>query len=150
MVVNPGMVLGLSPGLAVLYVLVVIVWYQLLCWLVLDLVRRRRRNQDPASTSTEETRALIEPRTSERDGSEPVAAGELELERARRHFYLARQTAKAERDAAIATATAAAEEAIGRIERRYREIDEGFIDQETQRISQMLGRHSNGNGEHPR
>ena len=63
---------------------------------------------------------------------------ELELDRARRHFYLARQAAQAERDAAIEAANEATQEAIGRIERRYREIDGVYVEQETERISEML------------
>ena len=65
---------------------------------------------------------------------------ESELERARGHYQLAREEARAERDSAIAAANQAAEEAIERIEARYREIDEAFIDEETERIIEMLRR----------
>ena len=65
-------------------------------------------------------------------------AMESELERARRHYRLAREQARAERDAAIAAAKGAAEEAIERIERRYREIDGAFIEEETERILELL------------
>ena len=65
-------------------------------------------------------------------------AMESELERARTHYRLAREQARAERDAAVAAAKEAAEEAIERIERRYREIDGAFIDEETERMFELL------------
>jgi hypothetical protein len=67
---------------------------------------------------------------------------ESELEQARRHYQLAREEARTERDAAIAAAGQAADQAIERIEARYREIDAAFIDEETERILEVLRRPS--------
>ncbi len=126
----------LSVGLAVLYGFVIIVWYELLRSLVM---RRRARN---ASVSEPPPERSSEAEASERDGSEDGHRADLEseLERARRHYHLARREARIERDEAIAAAHEAAEQAIERIERRYREIDGAFTDEETERILEMLRR----------
>jgi hypothetical protein len=139
---SPGVILTLSLGLAVLYGLVIVVWYELLRSTVMDRLRRRRR--DDVHAAGERDGAWEGVRSAERGGApaDQALPEEVELDRARRHHYLARQAAKAERDAAIWAASDAAGEAIERIDRRYREIDAALIDEETKRISQMLGRHS--------
>jgi hypothetical protein len=144
---SPGLILRLSIGLAVLYGLVIIVWYELLRSTVMA---RRRGDEAQAVMPAEDTweGARSGENGSGENGSgengraraQPPVSEELELERARRHYHFARHAAKAERDAAIEAASAAAEAAIERIERRHREIDEAFIDEETNRISELLGR----------
>jgi len=124
----------LSPGLAVLYGLVIVVWYELLRSLIQR--RRARTALNPASHLHKSARA--EPGEHEGSPDGRRAAMESELERARRHYHLAREEARSERDAAIAAAHQAAEQAIERIEGRYREIDGEFIDEETERILEML------------
>ena len=126
----------LSVGLAVLYGLVIIVWYELLRSLVM---RRRARN---TSSSAPQSQTSPAPEAGEREGIEDGHRADLEseLERARRHYHLARREARIERDEAIAAAHEAAEQAIERIEGRYREIDGAFTDEETERILEMLRR----------
>jgi hypothetical protein len=131
-----------SVGLVVLYALVIIVWYELIRSLVVHRLRRRQGGEGNRVRSPSGPAAPME------NGAHPGMNGhapahlsgpeELELERARRHFQRARQAAQAERDAAIEAANNAAQQAIGRIERRYREIDGAYIEQETERISEML------------
>ena len=98
-----------------------------------------------APTSVRPARAQAPPQPEpggHRSDNGSRAATESELERARRHYLLAREEARAERDAAIAAANRAAEQAIERIEGRYREIDGAFNDEETERILEMLRRPS--------
>ena len=141
----PGLILRLSIGLTVLYGLVIIVWYELLRSTVMYRLRRRRDNEVQATMPAEET---WEGAGSGENGSgengraraQPAVSEVLELERTRRHYQLARHAAEAERDAAIEAASTAAEAAIERIERRHREIDEAFIDEETSRVSELLDR----------
>lgn len=139
-----ALVLRLSLGLAILYGAVIIVWFELLRSLV---VRRRVRRREASSETATATvapgeRERREPADSDGRVAAQTAATESELERARRHYYLARKEARSGRDAAIAAANEAAEEAIQRIERRYREIDEAFVDEETERINELLRRRS--------
>jgi hypothetical protein len=136
-VVIPAVV-RLSAGLVVLYGLVILVWYELLRSQVVDRLRRRRADRGPAVTPRE---PIGEDTRTGENGHVPASLTgpeELELDRARRYFHLARQAAQAERDAAVEAANEAAQQAIGRIERRYREIDEAYVEQETERISEML------------
>jgi hypothetical protein len=126
----------LSLGLAVLYGFVIVVWYELLR----SLIQRRRAH----TTSTPAPHPHKSPQADRGDregaGDGGRQAMESELERARRHYHLAREEARSERDAAIASAHQAAEQAIERIEGRYREIDGEFIDEETERILELLRR----------
>jgi hypothetical protein len=140
-------VVRVSAGLVVLYGLVIVVWYELLRSQVVDRLRRRRVDRARAARPREPVGEDMAPGQNGQDmptgqnGHAPAnltRPAELELDRARRHFYLARQAAQAERDAAIEAATDAAQQAIGRIERRYREIDGSYVEQETERISEML------------
>jgi hypothetical protein len=127
--------LKLSLGLAILYGVNVIVWYELLRSAVLHRVARRRSDH-------RERREEAELAEAERDVAEQQDAEESEPDPARRHYYLARRTARAERDAAIGAATEAAKQAIERIERRCREIDAVLDHEETQRAQAMLRRPS--------
>lgn len=128
----------LSLGLAVLYGLVIVVWYELMRSLVQR--RRARGAPTPAPQPERPSEAEAGERGSREDGNR--AALESELERARTHYQLARKEARIERDEAIASAHQAAEQAIERIEGRYREIDREFTDEETERILEMLRRPS--------
>jgi hypothetical protein len=141
-VTSTAFILRLSVGLAILYGAVIVVWYELLRSVI---VRRRtalrgRSDRIPAATSHPAGSEQSELAEGEPESAAQRAAEESELERAHRHYHLAREDARTERDAAIAAANEAAEEAIRRIERRYREIDEAFIDEETERINEMLRR----------
>jgi len=136
-----GVVLKLSLGLAILYGLVVVVWYELLRSTVLHRLRRRRRDEHRAAASEEAPRdGVLSAENGHAVGAEHANPEDFDLDRARRRYHLARKAAKAERDAAIEAASEAAGQAIERIERRYREIDGAFIDEETEHISEVLRR----------
>ena len=121
-----------------LYGLVIVVWYELLRSQVVERLRRRRAGRGRAVTPREPRGEDRRPGENGHVAATPTRPDELELDRARRYFQLARQAAQAERDAAIEAANEAAQEAIGRIERRFREIDGAYVEQETERISEML------------
>jgi hypothetical protein len=136
---SAALIIRLSLGLAILYGLVIVVWYELLR----SLLGRRRAGAKATQAPHAET--------PQAEHGEPVGVGEdhghraemeSELERARRHYRLAREEARTERDAAIATAGQAADQAIERIEGRYREIDAAFTDEETEQILELLRRPS--------
>jgi len=136
-----------SVGLVVLYGLVILVWYELLRS---HVVRRLKRRRDDEARSLRPGEPMEEDALPGQNGHAPAtlaAPDELELDRARRYFHRARQAAQAERDAAIEAANNAAQQAIGRIERRYREIDGAYIEQETERISEVLTRPPSENGD---
>jgi hypothetical protein len=136
--ISAAVIIKLSLGLAILYGLVIVVWYELLR----SLVRRRRGAGTATATSSWRPAAEAEPGEHGGEGNGYRPGMESELERARRHYRLAREEARTERDAAIAAANRAAEQAIERIEGRYREIDGEFNDEETERILEMLRRPS--------
>lgn len=139
MATTAALILKLSLGLAILYGLVVVVWFELLrSAVVRRTARRRLRDGTATTTSHPDRREESEPVERKSEAAADRVAMESELERARRHYRLAREQARAERDAAIAAAKGAAEEAIERIERRYREIDGAFIEEETERILELL------------
>jgi hypothetical protein len=129
-------ILRLSVGLAILYGAVIVVWYEL----IRSVVARRRGGRGQAAKSPAVRREHAAQGDSGPESAAHRAAAESELERARAHYQLAREEARAERDGAIAAAKHAADEAVERIERRYREIDEAFIDEETERINELLRR----------
>jgi hypothetical protein len=146
-----GVILRLSLGLVILYGLVVVVWYELLRSTVVHRLRGRRRDELAAAASEEEPwdGVLSAENGHAENGhaenghaavAEHANQEDLDLDRARRRYHLARKAAKAERDAAIEAASEAAGQAIERIERRYREIDGAFIEEETEHISEMLRR----------
>ena len=142
MVTSAALIIKLSLGLAILYGLVIVVWYELLRSLVLR--RRAGEAAAPAAHLQTAPQAVrgegVGVGVAEDNGHR--AAMESELERARRHYRLAREEARTERNAAITAAGQAADQAIERIEGRYREIDAAFIDEETERILEMLRRPS--------
>ena len=140
-------VLQASVGLVVLYALVIIVWYELLRS---QVVRRLRRRQGDRRRAVRPGEPMEDDVLRGENGHAPAnltGPEELELDRARSYFHRARQAAQAERDAAIEAANSAAQQAIGRIERRYREIDGAYLEQETERISEMLARPPGENGD---
>ena len=138
--ISAVLILRLSLGLAILYGLVVIVWYELLRSAVLNQVARRRSNKARAATFHRNRLEEAELAEREREAAEQEAAEESEPDPARRHYYLARKAAKAERDVAVEAASEAAKQAIERIERRCREIDRAIDHEETERIKEMLRR----------
>ena len=138
--ISAVLILRLSLGLAILYGLVVIVWYELLRSAVLNQVARRRSNKARAATFHRNRLEEAELAEREREAAEQKAAEESEPDPARRHYYLARKSAKAERDVAVEAASEAAKQAIERIERRCREIDRAIDHEETERIKEMLRR----------
>lgn len=140
--ISAVLILRLSLGLAILYGLVVIVWYELLRSAVLNQVARRRGNRARAATSHRNRLEEAELAEREREAAEREAAEESEPDPARRHYYLARKAAKAERDVAVEAASEAAKQAIERIERRCREIDRAIDHEETERVKEMLRRPS--------
>jgi biopolymer transport protein ExbB/TolQ len=137
--ISAVLILRLSLGLAILYGLVVIVWYELLRSAVLNQVARRS-NKARAATFHRNRLEEAELAEREREAAEQKAAEESEPDPARRHYYLARKSAKAERDVAVEAASEAAKQAIERIERRCREIDRAIDHEETERIKEMLRR----------
>jgi biopolymer transport protein ExbB/TolQ len=142
--ISAVLILRLSLGIAILYGLVVIVWYELLRSAVLNQVARRRSNKARAATVHRERseQAELAERKREREAAEQEAAEESEPDPARRRYYLARKAAKAERDVAVEAASEAAKQAIERIERRCREIDRALDHEETERVKEMLRRPS--------
>jgi hypothetical protein len=166
-------VIHASAGLVVLYGLVIVVWYELFRSQVLDRLRRRRGDgagegapvqleplEDDARAGghgrVDENGRAAENGLAGENGRagenghapvDPAGSDGDELDRTRRYFYRSRQAAQRERDAAIEAANEAAQEAIGRIERRYREIDRDLLDEETERISEMLARAPSENGD---
>ncbi len=137
---SAAVIIRLSLGLAILYGLVIIVWYELLR----KLLARRRESRPNARTRAPEAAPAEHGEGVAGVGQDHAhtATMESELERARRHYRLAREQARTERDAAIAAAGQAADQAIERIEGRYREIDAAFSDEETERILDLLRRPS--------
>lgn len=136
---SAAVTIKLSLGLAILYALVIVVWFELFRSL---LARRRAGAKATSAPQAEPALAEHGPRPETGEDGGRVAAMESELMRARRHYRLVREEARTERDAAIAAAGQAADQAIERIEGRYRDIDAAFIDEETERILEMLRRPS--------
>ena len=128
-----ALILDLPLGLALIYVLAAVLWYELLRTAVRGRVARRRSRagRDPSVESWEEAELA----QSEREAAEQDAAEASEPDVARRLYYLARKAAKAERDLAIKTANEVAEKAVERIEDRYREIATELDDEEAERLS---------------
>jgi hypothetical protein len=118
---------SLSLGLAILYGLGAVIWYELLRAELMDLVARRRRRHraqvDAAGGGGGPEQAGLAER--EHGAPEREAAEESEPDPQRTHYHLAREAAKAERDAAVEAATEATKQAVDRIERRYRQVDAG-------------------------
>jgi hypothetical protein len=130
----PAFILKMPLGLAVIYGLAVVIWYELLRLAVLSQVARRRTNRARISASHWGSWEEAELAEREREVAKHEAAEASEPDPARRLYYLARKAAKAERDLAIQMANEAAERAVGGIERRYREIDAELDQEESERL----------------
>jgi hypothetical protein len=118
---------SLSLGLLILYGLGAVIWYELLRSELGDLLaRRRRRRRRRKARWDAGDEAEPEPELAgpiEHGRPDQQADQESELDPARRHYHLACEAAKAERDAAVQAATEATKQAVERIEQRYRRAD---------------------------
>jgi hypothetical protein len=123
---------SIPVGLAVIYGLAAVLWYELFRSAVLNRLARRRKARGPNLASWEEA----ERAESEREAAAQEAAEASEPDFARRLYYLARKAAKAERNLAIQKANEAAERAVERIESRYREIATELDDEEAERLNE--------------
>jgi hypothetical protein len=128
------LVVRLPPVLAAIYVLAIVIWYELLRFALMRRVAKRRSGKAERTEFEEWRREQSELATLRRQAAEQEAAEESEPDPARRYYYIARRTARAERDAALERATEAVEEAIERIERRHLEIEDALDHEERERI----------------
>jgi hypothetical protein len=127
-----ALILEMPLGLAVIYGVAAVLWYELLRSAVLGrLARRRRKRENLRSVNGMEE---AEPVESQRETAEQGTAEASEPDPARRLYFVARRTATAERDVAIQAASALAERAIKRIEDHYGEIAKELDDEEAQRL----------------
>jgi hypothetical protein len=129
----------LPLALAVIYIVAIIIWYELLRLAVMTRVAKRRSGKAERDQFEQWRRQEAELAESRRQAAEQEAAEESEPDPARRYYYLARRTARTERDAAVETATKAVEQAIDRIERRHLEIEDALDHEETERIRRRYG-----------
>jgi hypothetical protein len=142
-------VLNMPLGLAVIYGLAAVLWYELLRSAILGRIARRRGNRPgvtavDAEGEREREREAADREAAEREAAEREAAEREAAEReareasepdlGRRLYYLARKAAQAERDLAIQTANEATKRAVQRIERRYREVSAELDDDEAERL----------------
>jgi hypothetical protein len=134
----------LPPGLAVIYVAAIVIWYELVRLAILNRVAKRRRSRARRDEFDQWRRREAELARSGRRRAERESAEESETDPARRYYYLARKTAKAERDSAVEAANKAVREAVERIERRHREIEAALDREESERIEAQLGRRPHG------
>jgi hypothetical protein len=131
--------LSLPVGLLVLYVVGVLIWYELLRSQLVDLLawRRRRRKRRPrrgggSGAGADATgranwvepasvvgRGKVAPVASDGDVWELVAVDGAAGDDSRMHYHLARKAAAAERDAAVEAANDATRRAVERIEQRH-------------------------------
>jgi biopolymer transport protein ExbB/TolQ len=139
-VTHPGFVIDLPLALAVIYVIVIIVWYELLRRIVLGRLARRRSFKARRGEFEQWRRQQDKLAKIGREAARQETAEASEADPARSYYYLARKTAKAERDAAVNRANQAVKEAIERIERRHREIEAALDHEETERIEGEPGR----------
>jgi hypothetical protein len=127
-----ALILEMPLGLAVIFGIAAILWYELLRSAVVRRVaRRRRKGEHLRRVNSLDEAELAE---GERETAEQDAAEASEPDLARRLYFLARKTATAERDLAILAASELTERAIKRIEDRYGEITKGLDDEETRRL----------------
>lgn len=129
----------LPLALALIYIVAIIIWYELLRLAVMTRVARRRSGKAERDQFEQWRRQEAELAESRRQAAEQEAAEQSESDPARRYYYIARRTARAERDAAVETASKAVEQAIDRIERRHLEIEDALDHEETERIRRRYG-----------
>jgi CRP-like cAMP-binding protein len=122
--------LNMPLGLAVIYGLAAVLWYELLRSTILGRIARWRGNR-PGVTAVDAER---EREAADREAAEREAREASEPDLGRRLYYLARKAAQAERDLAIQTANEATKRAVQRIERRYREVSAELDDDEAERL----------------
>jgi biopolymer transport protein ExbB/TolQ len=128
----------LPVALAVIYGLAFVVWYELLRRTFMTRLAKRRSRRVETDGFAQWRRREAELAKARREGKEREAAEESEPDLERRYYYIARRTARAERDAAVAAAREAVEQAIERIERRHREIEAAIDHEESERIRWQL------------
>jgi biopolymer transport protein ExbB/TolQ len=124
----------LPVALAVIYCVAIIIWYELLRLAVMTQVakwRSGRAERDQFERWRSQEAELAESR---RQAAEQEVAEQSELDPARRYYYTARRTARAERDTAVEAASKALEQAIERIERRHLDIEAALDHEESERI----------------
>jgi colicin import membrane protein len=132
-------VLNMPLGLAVIYGLAAVLWYELLRSALVGRFARRRIDRPRVATvdgesEREREREAAEREAREREAAEREAKEASEPDLGRRLYYLARKAAQAERDLAIQTANEATKRAVQRIERRYREVSAELDDDEAERL----------------
>jgi hypothetical protein len=122
----------LPTALAVVYVLAILIWYELIRAAIVARISRPRREPPVREEHVQPRRRERQPTAREDAVAELEAA--LEADPARRHYLLARRTAADERDAAVDAASRASMRAIERIERLHREIAWALDHEEGERI----------------
>jgi rubrerythrin len=137
--VAADLVVRLPIALAVIYVVALAIWYELIRHAVMARVARRQGERTQSNEFEEWRRQEAELAQERSEAAEQEAAEESEPDPARRHYYIARRTARAERDAAVELARKAVEQAIGRIERRHGEIEASLDHEESERIRRRFG-----------
>lgn len=136
---NGAVLIELPLGLAIIYALAIIIWYELLRSAVLNQVTKRRSGKTQREALEQPRRDKAEQGQRGREAAQQADAKESEPDPAQTHYHPARE-ARAERDAALAAANKAAMQAIERIERRHREISWTIDHEEAERINAQLGR----------
>jgi hypothetical protein len=129
----------LPLALAVIYVVAIAIWYELLRLALMTQVTKRRHRRAARGEFEQWRSQEAELVKSRREAAEQEAAEESEPDPARRHYYVARRTARAERDAAVEAASKAVEQAIERIERRHLQIEVALDHEETERVKRRFG-----------
>jgi hypothetical protein len=129
----------LPLALAVIYGLAVIIWYELLRLAVMDQVAKRRKGRAERDEFEQWRGQEAELAESRRQAAEQEVAEESEPDPARRYYYIARRTARAERDTAVEAASKAVEQAIERIERRHLHIEAALDHEERERLKRQFG-----------
>jgi hypothetical protein len=134
-----AVVVRLPVALAVIYGVAIVIWYELLRLALKSRFTKRRRRKAEQDEFERWRRGEAELAENRRMAAAQEAAEENEPDPARRHYYIARRTARAERDAAVATANEAVQQAIERIELRHREIEAALDHEEAERLARQQG-----------
>jgi regulator of protease activity HflC (stomatin/prohibitin superfamily) len=134
-----AVVIRLPPELIAIYGLAIVIWYELLRLAVTSRIAKRRSSRAERDEFEQWRRQEGELAEQSRRVAEQEAAEEAEPDPARRYYYIARRTARAERDAAVETANKAVDQAIERIERRHLEIEAALDHEETERLKRQHG-----------
>lgn len=136
---EPAFVIHLPVALAVIYVLAIVIWYELVRLAVTSRIAKRRSTRAERDEFEQWRRHEAELAEETRRAAEQEAAEEAEPDPARRYYYIARRTARAERDAAVETANKVVAQAIERIERRHLEIEAALDHEEAERLGRQRG-----------